>query len=433
MNVPSYEALLDKETRIKVIRELCENVNKALNSQMSVAEATGTSVEAEVGKYYRYADPVTSLVVTLPQVSGTSQPSNISFFLTTGSDPDIKFESDADVYLSGESTFSDDTSYYITATYDGAEWVVNVSVATFQSQDYFTIEALESGDITFTIGQSVNTSTLQSLSYSTDNGTNWTTITNTDGKSTALVTTISVNSGDKVLWKGVNNGISVEPQGDPISYISSFSSQISTNVYGNIMSLIYGDNFSEQTSLEEKSYCFSALFGNYRTSTYLNVINAENLSLPATTLAQGCYGYMFKGCTSLTTAPELPATTLTNACYSYMFNGCTSLTTVPVLPATTLANYCYGSMFSGCTSLTTAPELPATTLTDYCYSNMFIGCTSLNYIKAMFTTTPSATYTQNWVKNVAATGTFVKNAAAEWDVSGVNGIPSGWTVETASA
>ena len=57
MNVPSYEALLDKETRIKVIRELCENVNKALNSQMSVAEATGTSVEAEVGKYYRYADP----------------------------------------------------------------------------------------------------------------------------------------------------------------------------------------------------------------------------------------------------------------------------------------------------------------------------------------------------------------------------------------
>jgi hypothetical protein len=51
----------------------------------------------------------------------------------------------------------------------------------------------------------------------------------------------------------------------------------------------------------------------------------------------------------------------------------------------------------------------------------------------MFTTTPSTTYTYNWVAGVASTGTFVKNASATWDVSGVNGIPSGWTVETASS
>lgn len=63
---------------------------------------------------------------------------------------------------------------------------------------------------------------------------------------------------------------------------------------------------------------------------------------------------------------------------------------------------------------------------------MFYGCTSLNYIKAMFTTTPSTTYTQNWVQNVSATGTFVKNSAAQWNVSGVHGIPDNWTVETAS-
>ena len=51
----------------------------------------------------------------------------------------------------------------------------------------------------------------------------------------------------------------------------------------------------------------------------------------------------------------------------------------------------------------------------------------------MFTTTPSSTYTQNWVSGVASTGTFVKNSAATWDVTGTSGIPSGWTVETASA
>jgi hypothetical protein len=59
---------------------------------------------------------------------------------------------------------------------------------------------------------------------------------------------------------------------------------------------------------------------------------------------------------------------------------------------------------------------------------MFSKCTKLNYIKAMFTTQPSNSYTAYWVNKVAASGTFVKNSAATWNVSGINGIPSGWTV-----
>ena len=34
---------------------------------------------------------------------------------------------------------------------------------------------------------------------------------------------------------------------------------------------------------------------------------------------------MFDGCKSLVNAPELPAETLADNCYWYMFNGCTSL------------------------------------------------------------------------------------------------------------
>ena len=41
-------------------------------------------------------------------------------------------------------------------------------------------------------------------------------------------------------------------------------------------------------------------------------------------------------------------------------------------------------------------------------------------------------YTSNWVNGVASTGTFVKNSAASWDVTGNNGVPNGWTVQTAS-
>ena len=157
--------------------------------------------------------------------------------------------------------------------------------------------------------------------------------------------------------------------------------------------------------------------------------------LPATKMVIYCYHSMFAGCTSLVTAPSiLPATELDYYCYQYMFSGCTSLTTAPVLPATELASHCYYNMFSGCTSLTTAPELPAETLVAYCYSYMFSGCTNLSYIKAMFTTTPNTntrySYTNYWVQNVAAEGTFVKNNAAAWTTTGVHGVPEGWNVVT---
>ena len=153
--------------------------------------------------------------------------------------------------------------------------------------------------------------------------------------------------------------------------------------------------------------------------------------LPATVLSESCYQSMFNGCSSLITAPDLPATTLASYCYSNMFYGCSSLTTAPELPATTLFRSCYNSMFMYCTSLTSAPELPAETLVNSCYKYMFKECPNLNYVKAMFKTLSSG-YIDGWLFNVSSTGTFVKNSAATWNVTGASGIPSGWTVQTAS-
>ena len=146
----------------------------------------------------------------------------------------------------------------------------------------------------------------------------------------------------------------------------------------------------------------------------------------------GCFSHTFYNCTSIVSvAPDfLPATTLAKYCYYNMFSGCTSLTTAPELPATTLAAYCYYEMFYGCTSLVNAPVLPATTLVDGCYSYMFYGCSKLSYIKAMFTTTPSISYTSNWLRGVASSGTFIKNPNATWNVIDYNSIPYGWTVKT---
>lgn len=342
-------------------------------------------------------------------------------------------------------------------------------------EKYLTFEALE--DTTFSIvfesGKYDMTQEMrESFSYSTDNGQTWTTFTTpSNGYSGTALTTPTIHKGGKVLWKGIGSG---NYSGGAYCH---FTSTGEFNVNGNIMSLLYGDDFIGETSLAHTERMFHRLFENCK------IINAENLILSATTLAYYCYNGMFYHCNLLSSAPKLPATTLVEYCYSEMFRGCMSLTKAPNLPATTLANSCYHSMFrecgllvaptlpattlaqscyismftdcpllvkapqlpattlenqcydrmfSGCTALVKAPDLDATTLVYYCYNGMFEGCQNLNYIKARFTTTPSNTYTSDWVKGVATIGTFYKNVSATWNVTGTNAIPSGWTVVSVS-
>ena len=74
--------------------------------------------------------------------------------------------------------------------------------------------------------------------------------------------------------------------------------------------------------------------------------------------------------------------------------------------------------------------MPAKTLVTNCYKAMFSGCTNLKYIVALFTTTPSNTYTQEWVKNITKRGTFVKSSSATWTTSGDNGKPANFSAVT---
>lgn len=258
------------------------------------------------------------------------------------------------------------------------------------SQDYLTLVALEDGTFSFYLGDS--DTYMDSISYSIDNGETWVTYDGEERDITAL-TTPTITTGNKVLWKGIGKAV-----GDAASY---FESTGRFNAQGNIMSLLYGDNFADKTQFDsEYQYQLNGLFMGSK------VVDTNNLILPAITL--------------------------TDSCYNNMFNGCTSLTTTPELPATTLADSCYGSMFSDCTSLTTAPELPATTLAPYCYYDMFNGCTSLNSIKCLATNISATNCTTDWVIGVAASGTFTKKSSMSSWTTGISGIPSGWTVEDAA-
>lgn len=312
--------------------------------------------------------------------------SNCSFSLSPNNTGLTASNGTFDASAVAEGTYS----VTVTATYQSGNGRTLTATATVAmeiasashdySQDYLTFEALESGTITLKIPSQVNSTKMTSVSYSTDNGATWvdTTVDNTY----QTITTPTIAQGDKVLWKGI--GTIMSAGGDTTSCFFSISN--SFNVSGNIMSLLYGDNFQNQTSFPSGStYNFGYLFYNSGN----RLVSVENLVLPATTLAEECYASMFQGCTALTTAPALPATTLVTGCYFSMFSGCTSLTTPPALPATTLALICYKNMFNGCTSLTTAPSnlLPATTLANQCYTSMFQGCTSLTTAPALPATT----------------------------------------------
>ena len=279
------------------------------------------------------------------------------------------------------------------------------------SKDYFTMVVTVGGHIEFDTQY-----TDGDISISKDNGETWE-IYNSEG--------IDVYEGDTILVKCMINNSHSYGYG----FITNNTySDVKAKIQGNIMSLLLSDNFMGVTALLE-----SCLYGLFQNCEWL--IDAQNLVLPATTLVEGCYSNMFNGCINLVYAPKvLPATTLANSCYESMFYSCTSLVTAPELPATTLADSCYFYMFEYCESLVTAPELPATTLANSCYESMFDGCTSLNYVKAIFTTDISQnnSYTNGWLSDVSATGTFVGNAEASWldnFTKSVSTVPEGWTIE----
>ena len=228
-------------------------------------------------------------------------------------------------------------------------------------------------------------------------------------------------SGTTVYNKFVINGL-VAASGD-ITSLRRFDLEQTTlarNCYANLFRGCTGlTSAPELPSTTLESGCYRSMFEGCT-----GLMSAPEL--PAITLASNCYASMFRSCTGLTSAPELPATTLAINCYNNMFSGCTGLTSAPELPATTLANGCCLRMFDGCTGLKSAPELPATTLAVGCYQYMFSGCTNLSFIKVSLTAW-GGSQTTSWVSGVSPTGTFYKPTALPEEY-GTSKIPTGWAV-----
>lgn len=231
-------------------------------------------------------------------------------------------------------------------------WPITPPAPVPYEQQYFTVEANEAG--TFYVRS-------ENFDFSKNEGP-WT--------SGVGNTAMTLSQGDKVMFRHNTNS----------SYPGMFSDNtMDFKVYGNIESMEYGDNFENATTVKTNSG-----FSQY-----------------------------FLNCTGLVDAGNL------------------------ILPATTLKTTCYYRMFKGCTRLTTAPELPAPQILDNSYKEMFSGCSALNYIKCLATSkmTDSTTY---WVLDVqTSSGTFIKDPSVLvgsghfWSF-GIGGVPNNWTVQDAS-
>lgn len=227
------------------------------------------------------------------------------------------------------------------------------------------------------------------IEYKKNDG-EWTTITPSTGG-----TALNVTNGDILQFRGNNTSYG---NSSPSLCVGFSGSTARFNAYGNIMSLVDSDDFSDLKSFTD-THVFDNLF------IYSPIESAEKLLLPATGLMDSCYSQMFIGCSRLISAPKLPGTTL--------------------------ASWCYNQMFLNCTSLTSAPILMAETLPASCYREMFRGCTNLRYVKCLATDISGNNSTFQWLTDVASSGTFVKAASMSSWLSGTSGIPTNWTVQDA--
>lgn len=368
-----------------------DNTSTEYSSDFLLGEATVIKAIAYLGSEHSNVTPYNVPKYTTPTISFDDNTSLITItsegtvYYNTGDGSQDNPTPSTGTPYSDPFIVSSDITVKAIATHPG---YLTSDVATWSTiRGYLTFNVLTDGTICWkAFGDLTKT-----ISYRI-NGGSWTDIT-----STSAGATINVNEGDVVEFKGSN-----ETYATSKSAYSGFEGGTATfNIEGNIHSLLYGDNFTDNNSLTNSTYQFCSLFKKAK------VKSAENLILPATTLKNYCYRALFSWCTTLEKAPVLPATTLATGCYWYMFEQC---------------------------AIETAPDLTATTLLQECYGHMFEGCSNLNYIKCMATSGfGTSKCLENWVLNVASSGMFVKAESTTSWTSGESGIPTLWYLSNNTA
>lgn len=221
-----------------------------------------------------------------------------------GNETIISSSSDGDIIEVGADC--DNIAFLI----EGAPFNYNpdVDVTDVGETNYLALTALEDGTFTLTIGSTITTTQLAYVEYSVDGGTTWVK-TNNANSTTKTITTPTITAGNKVLWRG--SGQRTCNNTSNATQRTVFSSTGTFDVSGNIMSLLYGDNFHIKgaNTPTTDNYTFGCLFNGSK------VVHSHELCLPIWFPTQYCYWFMFGNCTSLIATPKLNTRLLNNRCY----------------------------------------------------------------------------------------------------------------------
>lgn len=292
--------------------------------------------------------------------------------------------------------------------------------------NYFKITSLAANN-TITLRNNTRISSGSSFSYSTDNGTTWSSFSLSSGQTQTIAT---LESGDTILMYGTNTTL-----GSNYNVGHYFRATGDYEISGEISSLVNG-NATDTDLSGKRPYTFAMLFSG---DTHL--VSAEYLKVSSTALPDSCFNSTFRSCTSLVKAPELPSTVLGYESYSSMFEGCTALAYPPTeLNFTTISSngnsynrmFCMSRSSKITAAMTYTPKMfgdwgsvaPATR-----NMQMFAGNGSLTNIYCYWTNS-SGTFGNiaDWVTNTDDTNvTFYKRSTQSF-ASGNSGIKTGWTV-----
>lgn len=230
--------------------------------------------------------------------------------------------------------------------------------------DYLTFDVVSAGTLFFVIPNENTRDIEYRLNYSA-----WTTFESTGNTFWDRYAEIYLNVGDTIQFRGDNptySGANFRGTNNCVA-----GNCLSYSVRGNIMSLVDSQGFETLKTLVSAS-----TFANMFMQNAMHIISVSGLTLPATSLTEGCYSHMF------------------------------------------ISN-----------SFEKAPELPAAVVPANAYRSMFEGCSNLNYIKCLASDISGQDSTTYWVTSVQTnSGTFVKDANMNSWTTGIDGIPANWTV-----
>jgi len=257
-----------------------------------------------------------------------------------------------------EWTIPEGSVFKVTDSLGRVIWELDVPL----KDDYFFIENISGNENRISFRKSLAGAIAIDIYFSRDQ-VNWQLLGTTDGS--ANPPTVTLNANERIFFKAT-----ASYWGDVSSniYYDYISSTYEFNAGGNIMSLLYGDDFKNKYLPDRAT--FHSMFNNSK------IVSASKLALPENTQTK-----------------------------------------------------CYYNMFKNSISLIKAPVLPSSYVSVNAYMEMFQGCTSLNRIISYAKNAPSGDSFKNWVDGVSATGDFY-NLGGYIFSTGSSGIPSGWTKHT---